>query len=244
MAGRVASLTLVVLSRYEQNTVKSFCPYVYKTMGACKNAQESGVARPSKFDKASAVEQAMHLIWRDGYEASSVKAMSENLGITRSSYYNACGSRDGLFKQALAAYAQLSPDHILYDAPEMPIRSLFTKVFCDACQARAADPEARGCLAVNSVGELVGNPDHAELGIWLADQIRGSIGRIEALLQIGKDSGELSALLDVRPTALAVQVGLMGINTISKVERDCAELTAAAEATLRGLDLWADLSEQ
>lgn len=200
------------------------------------------MARPSKFDKALAVEQVMQEIWRDGYEASSVKAMSEKLGITRSSYYNAFGSREELFKMALAAYARLSPDRILYDTPEMGIRRLLSTVFMEACQARAEDAEGRGCLAVNSVGELVGSRDHTALGAWLAEQIHGSIARIEALLQMGKESGELSAEMDTRQTALAVQMALMGINTLSKVTRDCAELCAAAQVTLEGLDLWEAVS--
>ena len=53
------------------------------------------MARPSKFDRKEAVELAMNEIWRDGYEANSVKALSEKLGITRSSFYNAFSSRRG-----------------------------------------------------------------------------------------------------------------------------------------------------
>ena len=42
------------------------------------------MARPLKFDRGEAVETAMQEIWRSGYEASSVKAISEKLGVTRS----------------------------------------------------------------------------------------------------------------------------------------------------------------
>ena len=60
------------------------------------------MARPSKFDRQTAVELVMNDIWRSGFEANSVKAISEKLGITRSSFYNAFGSREALFLEALS----------------------------------------------------------------------------------------------------------------------------------------------
>lgn len=48
--------------------------------------------------------------WRDGYQANSVKALSERLGITRSSFYNAFESREAMFMEAFERYLERSPD--------------------------------------------------------------------------------------------------------------------------------------
>jgi len=69
--------------------------------------------RPAKFDRQEALDVVMNEIWRSGYEACSAKAISEKLGITRSSFYNAFGSREALFKEALDAYIVSAPDRML-----------------------------------------------------------------------------------------------------------------------------------
>ncbi len=194
------------------------------------------MGRPPGFDKEAAIERVMHRLWRDGYAASSVKALSEMLGISRSSFYNAFGSREDAFRAALALYFSRAPDHVLATAtPDMPVRRLFTSVFRAVCKARAADPEGRGCLAVNSVSELC-NAD-AVLGPLLEEAVREALFRIEAILHRGVETGELDPATDVHATALAIQNLLMGLNVMSKVVREEADLLAAAETTLAALDL-------
>lgn len=195
------------------------------------------MARPSKFDRETAVEAAMQEIWRSGYEATSVKAMSEKLGMTRSSYYNAFGSREELFKKALAAYFAQSPDRALYDDPgQTGIRKLLTRTFRGVCAARAADPEGRGCMAINALCELAGGPE-AELAAMMVSAVLGSARRFEDLLEIGVARGELPANTDCHGKALALQSLLVGINAMSKAVRAEEELWLTALTTLDALDL-------
>ncbi|MBV1934422.1 MAG: TetR/AcrR family transcriptional regulator, partial [Parvibaculaceae bacterium] len=113
------------------------------------------MGRPAQFNRNNALQVAMDEFWRHGYEATSVKSLSEILGITRSSFYNSFGSRDALFIEALALYNSQSPDHAFGEARRgVPVKKLITQVFKAACHARATDPETRGCLFVCSVAEL------------------------------------------------------------------------------------------
>ncbi|HHL20983.1 MAG TPA: TetR/AcrR family transcriptional regulator, partial [Aliiroseovarius sp.] len=68
------------------------------------------MGRPSKFDREAAIDKVMQEVWRNGFERASVKALSERLGITRSSFYNAFDSREALFEKVLARYFAQSPD--------------------------------------------------------------------------------------------------------------------------------------
>jgi TetR/AcrR family transcriptional repressor of nem operon len=79
--------------------------------------------------------------------ASSAKALSERLGITRSSFYNAFGSREASFKEALDLYFSIAPDRVLahIEANESVLEVL-TRTFRDVCRVRAADPEAYGLV--------------------------------------------------------------------------------------------------
>lgn len=179
----------------------------------------------------------MQEIWRSGYEASSVKAMSEKLGISRSSYYNAFGSREGLFREVLAAYFRQSPDRVLHeDLPETPVKALLTATFRDVCRARAADPEGRGCMAINALCELKGGP-HDPVGDHVAQAVLESRSRLERLLRAAVDRKELSADTDVRALALAVQALLVGLNAMSKAVRSEDDLWLTAQVTLDGLGL-------
>lgn len=202
------------------------------------------MARPSKFDREDAIETVMNAFWRDGYEACSVKALSEQLGITRSSFYNAFGSREELFAEALNRYALISPDRSFAETlvGDGQVRALISGTFRAACQARAADPEARGCLAVKSVNELC-NRD-ATLGPLLEDAILANVGRIENLLEFGRSTGELPADLDCHATALALKAQLVGLNVICKAVRDEEELWLGARTALLGLGLLAEAGEE
>lgn len=197
------------------------------------------MARPRKFDREEAVSLAMNEIWRGGYEANSVKQLSARLGISRSSFYNAFGSREDLFKEVLDRYVRQSPDRPLALAtPDMPVRKLLTRTFRDVVRARAADGGERGCLAVNCVAELCNVDD--DLGDLLAAALLGSVSRIERLLEWAVQSGELDAGTDRRATALALKNCLIGLNVMCKVVRCEDDLWKTAEATLRGLGLYED----
>jgi TetR/AcrR family transcriptional regulator, transcriptional repressor for nem operon len=197
------------------------------------------MARPAKFDRKEAVEYAMNAFWRDGYEANSVKALSEELGITRSSFYNAFGSREALFNEAFALYLSDSPDKALKDAtPERSVKTLFTQTFMAICKVRAADEEARGCLAVNGVAELCNT--HPTLGPKLRAAMLANIARIETILEWGVASGELDTQIDTRAMALSVKNLIVGLNMMSKLIVSEDELWRIASTTLRALGLLAE----
>lgn len=192
--------------------------------------------RPREFDRDEAIGTAMDEIWARGFEACSVKALSEKLGITRSSFYNAFGSREALFKEVLARYFEQTPDKALATAGEgVRVKVLLTRTFRNVCRVRASDPAGRGCLAINSAAELCNQ--HDELGGLIANAILGSLSCFETLLQWGVKQGEIQKDTDTHALALALQNLLIGLNLMCKVVRTEADLWLAAEATLRGLEL-------
>ncbi len=195
------------------------------------------MGRPSKFNRDDAIEAAMNHIWQNGYGASSVKLLSEKLGITRSSFYNAFESRQRLYRDALDVYLLQSPDIALAEAePGVPVRRLFTATFRAACKARAGDKLGRGCMLINGVAELCN--EHGDLGPVMEGLVMGSLARIEQLLEWGVEQGEIDPGKDLPGLALALQNLLMGLNIMCKVVRDERGLWSAAKTTLKGLDMY------
>ena len=194
------------------------------------------MGRPAKFDRSEALQEAMEAIWEEGLERSSVKRLSERLGMTRSSFYNAVGSRDDLFRAMLPSYRAISPDALL-NAEGSPLARI-TAVFREVCRARAADPDAKGCLIVNAICEIPAN--EGGLSEDIAALFEKSVSDIQSQLEQAVSDGELPQGTDVRALALAIKNLLLGLNVMSKIVRDEGELWLAAKTSLIALGIYDD----
>jgi len=54
--------------------------------------------RPKSFDRAAALHQAVELFWERGYEGASFDDLIAAMGISPSSFYNAFGSKERLYR--------------------------------------------------------------------------------------------------------------------------------------------------
>ncbi len=64
------------------------------------------MARTKEFDPDAALQSALELFWRRGYEATSVADLVEHLGIGRASIYATFGNKHELYLKALDRYAE------------------------------------------------------------------------------------------------------------------------------------------
>jgi AcrR family transcriptional regulator len=62
--------------------------------------------RPRAFDRETALDQALMVFWQHGYDATSIAALTEAMGITASSLYAAFGDKRTLFTAAVHRYLQ------------------------------------------------------------------------------------------------------------------------------------------
>ena len=60
--------------------------------------------RPLSFDRDDALNKAMLLFWRHGYEATSLNDLTTTLGVKPSSIYSVFGDKKRLFLEAVARY--------------------------------------------------------------------------------------------------------------------------------------------
>jgi AcrR family transcriptional regulator len=60
--------------------------------------------RPRNFDMTQALDRAMTVFWRKGYEGASLVDLTTAMGINSPSLYAAFGSKEGLFRSVLERY--------------------------------------------------------------------------------------------------------------------------------------------
>ena len=196
------------------------------------------MGRPKEFNRDAAVITVMNEMWEHGYEACSTKAISEKLGITRSSFYNAFGSREKLFLEILEIYNGPVRDSEWFPIKETScVLKVISEKIREVCKARIADSSARGCLVINSIAELVSRNE--QVGPALEDVFSTNIEYLESVLAIALERGEIEKC-DLHIKALALQNLLIGINVMSKVIRNEDELWATAKHSLQAIGLYSE----
>jgi AcrR family transcriptional regulator len=106
--------------------------------------------RPRNFDIDKALDQALNVFWRKGYEGTSLADLTAAMGINRPSLYAAFGNKQSLFRKALDRYAA-GPGSYVHAALNQPTaRAVAEKLLHDAVQNLTNPANPRGCLAVQS----------------------------------------------------------------------------------------------
>jgi TetR/AcrR family transcriptional repressor for divergent bdcA len=116
-------------------------------------AQEgkSGRGRPRAFDAEAAVDTAMALFHRRGYDAVGVAELAEAIGVKPPSLYAAFGSKKGLFERALERYQKRGGGFVERTlAEEGSLAELVERVFLRAAETYSAADSLPGCLVLDS----------------------------------------------------------------------------------------------
>jgi TetR/AcrR family transcriptional repressor of nem operon len=199
------------------------------------------VARPKAFDETEALEAAMGCFWEHGYAATSVRDLTERMGIAGPSLYNAFGDKRALFVRALEHYCAVLTrerlERLETTAPPTQRIPLFLGEIVDrSCE----DKQRRGCFLINSAIEVAPHdPALAEVvSIHLAE-VRAFFIRS---LTSAKAAGQIPSSLDTEASANHLMAVLLGIRVLARTgaERSVLESIVSGALTPLGLQTpWA-----
>jgi TetR/AcrR family transcriptional regulator, transcriptional repressor for nem operon len=128
------------------------------------------MARPREFDEAAALDAAMDCFWRDGYEATSIRDLAAQMGITGASLYNAFGDKRTLFRAVLRRYVERSTrERIARFETTLPPKQAICAFLGEIVEHSLKDRDRRGCLLVNTALEIAPHDD--ELGGEVATRL-------------------------------------------------------------------------
>jgi TetR/AcrR family transcriptional repressor of nem operon len=193
------------------------------------------MARPREFNEDAALDAAMYRFWKRGYQATSVRDLEAETGLTSPSLYNAFGDKRALFRRVLERYAEHSARvRIARLEAEMPPKEAIRAFIAGIIEYSLNDKERRGCLIVNSALEIA--PHDPEIGAEIATRL----AEVEAFFRrcIAAARRDHSVPADRNPNDIArLLLGVtIGIRVVARTNPDRKLLEGMARPALALLD--------
>src|SRR5690242_19926669 len=104
--------------------------------------------RPRAFDPDKALDRALNVFWRKGYEGASLPDLTRAMGINRPSMYAAFGNKESLFRKAMDRYIKGPASYARQALDEPTARAVVDRLFEGMLDSMANPRNPRGCLVV------------------------------------------------------------------------------------------------
>lgn len=151
--------------------------------------------RPRTFDRDVALRSAMDLFWQRGYEGTSMKDLTEATGVASASIYASFGSKEALFREAVAlnAATQGQPPRIALREQPTAYEAIHAMLRAVADTITLPD-SPRGCMLVLSAP--TGAVENHPVREFLATVRRAQFSEIRERLARGVRDGDLAVSAD------------------------------------------------
>lgn len=193
------------------------------------------MAGVKQFDQTEVLDRAMTLFWLRGYEATSIRDLTEATGLGRGSLYGAFGDKEGLFLAVLDHYCyqiqtQLA-ECLQHPDPKQAIANLFERIV----QRMSEGKYPPGCLNTNTTLESPAGSERINRKI--AERLGNLEANIYTVLRRAQMQGALSPGCDIKALSRFLLAITQGIAVLNKVFADPAVIRDVAKITI---DMWND----
>lgn len=189
------------------------------------------VGRPRAFNQDEALDRAMHIFWKRGFEGASLNELTGAMGIKPASLYAAFGNKQALFGQALTRYLA-GPVASMHAALEQPTAYAVAKRILHQTGKFLTERRARhGCMTIQAAltGGKESRPVRRKL-IALRVKEQDSLRR---RFERAKSEGDLPKHVDAADLARFITAVFQGmtVQAIDGASRD--DLLRLADMALR-----------
>lgn len=187
------------------------------------------MGRPRNFDREQAVEQALHLFWQHGYDATSLAQLKAGLGggISAPSFYAAFGSKEALFEECvqryLSTYAQVT--ECLWDV-SLPPRQAIETALRQSVRMQCEDGHPKGCMVALGVMSAP-SPENARVANALTQSRLRTRAGIVACVERAVREGQLPEAIEAAVMATVFDSFLQGASILARDNVPHAILDAA-----------------
>lgn len=189
------------------------------------------VGRPRAFDMDTALEQALEVFWRKGYDGTSLSDLTEAMGINKPSLYAAFGNKEQLFLKAIELYESL-PCSFFLPALEKPTAyQVAEHMLYGAAMNMADQSHPQGCVIVQ--GALSCSEAAAAVKEALINRRVEGEQKLRERFERAKTEGDLPASADAETLARYLGTVLQGMAIQANNGATCEQLRLVAEMTLQ-----------
>ena len=190
--------------------------------------------RPIEFDPQQAMDVAMCVFWRRGYDATSLDDLLADMDISKSSFYQAFGSKLDLFQRCLGNYRDSIADRLRTSLDQSASGKAFIETILTSVADGLADPMGRcGCLLMNTAKEFAQrDPQIAALVAKSLERIEdlfyAAVCRAQAEEDIAKDA-------NARSLAFFIITNLGGLGTMAQAGASREKIRAVVQIVMNAL---------
>ena len=188
-----------------------------------QEAEAYAMPRPRKFDEATALDAAIECFWRRGYEATSLRDLTESMGLSAPSLYNAFGNKEELYARALDRYLDRTTRDRLRRLEEMyePLEAI-RQFFSEIIEHSVKDRSRKGCFLVNSAIEVA--PHDSACRAVVTEQFDEIEAFFRRCIVSAQTEGTTSSDVDAGDFARLFVGVLLGIRVLARAKPDRAAL--------------------
>ena len=173
------------------------------------------MSRTKEFNEDKALEAAMYLFWEKGYEATSMQALEESMGLKRTSIYNAFGNKRALFQLALNRYLSIVLSRFLSVLNEASTaKQAIQQVLTEVLNLHFNKNHPGGCMVVLSL--LESNQHDKDTNAQLDSALKQLSTAIVKRLQQGVKEGDINNNFECNVVGTQVTALITGMIVMAK----------------------------
>lgn len=193
------------------------------------------MAAPPQFDPEQVLDDALGVFWSSGYEATSLQDLLKAMRLSKSSFYQAFGSKQQLFERCLRRYREKMAQSMLERLDQAGSgRRFISEVLQSAVVEARGKQKPRGCLVMNTANEFAQRDP--EVAAWVRQGVDRFKAVFEAAVRRGQSEGDISSARDPETLALYLVTSMSGIKTMVKAGMDARAAENIVQVILSALD--------
>ncbi len=188
------------------------------------------MARSKEFCPDEALQSALEVFWRKGYEATSMRDLLEHTKLHKASLYQTFGNKECLFISALKRFciSAFEPFKAISKS-QTPLADL-KQMMLTVCTHSGSN---NGCMLANTAAEV--STRHASIAAVVQESVSKRQQILRAILTQAQEVGELSIDADVNALADYLNTFLMGFGVMMRMNSDKQQMEQALDAAFTQL---------